>query len=160
MINELASRGRRGPQRHARSVPERRPLILRLLFCLFFFMISFQKCFHGVKTFRVENAFLSSLFGISLSDSNGAGNLAGEGPPTPPSLLCGVPRDSSFCAASAHRRRPSHVQGDTLGSPRVAARPQWVLGITSFGKTSAGWCHLWMTACPSPTSLTQAHEFK
>lgn len=83
MINELASRGRRGPQRHARSVPERRPLILRLLFCLFFFMISFQKCFHGVKTFRVENAFLSSLFGILLSDSNGAGNLAGEGPPTP-----------------------------------------------------------------------------
>lgn len=37
-------------------------------------------------------------------------------------------------------------------------RPQWVLGIPGFGKTSAGWCHLWTTACPFSASVTQAHE--
>lgn len=77
----------------------------------------------------------------------------------PPRRFSAVsPRGSSFRAARAHRRRPPCAEGDTLGSPRPAVRPQWVLGIPGFGKTSAGWCHLWTTACPFSASVTQAHE--
>lgn len=86
MINELASEAA-AHQLGAGPVPGEAFANLRLLLCLFFFVISFQKCFHGVKTFRVENAFSSSLFGISLSDADGARSPEGRGRPAPVASL-------------------------------------------------------------------------